>query len=270
MRMIYARTAEIDFRALLRLSDPETRDRAEACLRRGRGAEIALGRYLARVALSRLTGLDPASVPLAHDDRGRPFFPDHPEWFVSISRGDGLAAALVHPEKAVFDLQAIRRFPGEAVRGFFSALKKNFFQGVILGAIALLGAVIIYADGAYAFSLTGTMKIMFCIVTGIVGAVWLTYVCYVFALQARYEKPVKDQIKNAFLLAFVSPVKTILMWIILAIPVLLILYLPQSFIAYASSLFIMFGISLPAFCNSAILRGIFDRFDPKEEPFEEE
>ena len=121
MRMIYARTAEIDFRTLLRLSDPETRDRAEVCLRRGRGAEIALGRYLARVALSRLTGLDPASVPLAHDDRGRPFFPDHPEWFVSISRGDGLAAALVHPEKAVFDLQAIRRFPGEAVRGFFSA-----------------------------------------------------------------------------------------------------------------------------------------------------
>ncbi len=105
---------------------------------------------------------------------------------------------------------------------------------------------------------------MFCIVTGLLTAIWLTYVCYVFALQARYEKPVKDQIRNAFLLAFVSPVKTVLMWVILAIPVLLILYLPQNFIAYASSLFIMFGISLPAFCNSAILRGIFDRFDPKE------
>ena len=167
-------------------------------------------------------------------------------------------------------LKVARDEPVETIRMFFAAFKKNFFQGMILGSIAVFAAIVIIVDGMYAFSLEGTAKIVFCIVTGLIAAIWLTYVCYVFALQARYEKPVKDQIKNAFLLAFVSPVKTILMWIILAIPVLLILYLPQSFIAYSSSLFIMFGISLPAFCNSAILRGIFDRFDPKEEPFEEE
>ena len=167
-------------------------------------------------------------------------------------------------------LKVARDEPVETIRMFFAAFKKNFFQGMILGSIAVFAAIVIIVDGMYAFSLEGTAKIVFCIVTGLIAAIWLTYVCYVFALQARYEKPVKDQIKNAFLLAFVSPVKTILMWIILAIPALLILYLPQSFIAYASSLFIMFGISLPAFCNSTILRGIFDRFDPKEEPFEEE
>ena len=167
-------------------------------------------------------------------------------------------------------LKIARDEPVETIRMFFAAFKKNFFQGMILGSIAVFAAIVIIVDGIYAFSLEGTAKIVFCIVTGLLAAIWLTYVCYVFALQARYEKPVKDQIKNAFLLAFISPVKTILMWIILAIPALLILYLPQSFIAYASSLFIMFGISLPAFCNSAILRGIFDRFDPKEEPIEEE
>ena len=167
-------------------------------------------------------------------------------------------------------LKVARDEPVETIRMFFAAFKKNFFQGMILGSIAVFAAIVIIVDGIYAFSLEGTAKIVFCIVTGLLAAIWLTYVCYVFALQARYEKPVKDQIKNAFLLAFISPVKTILMWIILAIPALLILYLPQSFIAYASSLFIMFGISLPAFCNSAILRGIFDRFDPKEEPIEEE
>ena len=161
-------------------------------------------------------------------------------------------------------LKIARDEPVETIRMFFAALKKNFFQGLILGSIAVFAAIVIVVDGMYAFSLEGAAKIFFCIVTGLIAAVWLTYVCYVFALQARYEKPVIDQVKNAFLLAFVSPLKTILMWIILAIPVLLILYLPQSFIAYSSSLFIMFGISLPAFCNSAILRGVFDRFDPKE------
>ena len=136
---------------------------------------------------------------------------------------------------------------------------------MIFGAIAVFGAIVIFADGVYAFSLEGSMKIAFCIVTGLIGAIWLTYVCYVFPLQARYENDVKSQIKNAFLLAFVSPVKTVLMWIILAVPVLLFLYLPQNFVAYMSALYIMFSISLPAFCCSLILRSIFDRFGPDTE-----
>ena len=141
---------------------------------------------------------------------------------------------------------------------------------MILGAIAVFAAIFIYDDGAYAFSLEGTFKIIFCVITGIIGAVWLTYVCYVFALQARYEAPVRAQIKNAFLLAFVSPLKTVLMWVILAIPVLLALYLPWNFVAYMSSIYLMFGISLPVFCVSAVLRSIFDRFDPKEEEIDDE
>ncbi len=161
----------------------------------------------------------------------------------------------------------------ESARDFFTALKKNFFQGMILGAIALFAAIVIFDDGVYAFSLTGTLKIVFCIVTGIVGAVWLTYVCYVFALQARYENPVTAHIKNAFLLAFVSPMKTILMWVILAIPVLLMLFLPWNAAAYLGSLYLLFGISLPALGISAVLRNVFDKIDPpaqEEEEYEEQ
>lgn len=162
-------------------------------------------------------------------------------------------------------LKIARDEPVDTLRTFFLAIKKNFFQGMILGAIAVFAAIVIVVDGIYAFSLERTLRIVFCIVTGIIGAVWLTYVCYVFALQARYKAPVQTQIKNAFLLAFVSPLQTVLMWIILAIPVLLVLYLPGNFVAYMSSLYLMFGISLPAFCNSAILRKIFDRIDPKDQ-----
>ena len=73
------------------------------------------------------------------------------------------------------------------------------------------------------------------------------------------------------MLAFVSPGKTILMWIIVAIPVLLLIYLPRYVIAYIGFLFLLFGISLPVFCNCRILRDIFDRFDPEEpEPEKEE
>ena len=160
-------------------------------------------------------------------------------------------------------LKIARDEPVETIRGFFFALKKNFFQGMILGAIAVFAAVVIFADGVYAFSLTGTAKIVFCIVTGIIGAIWLIYVCYVFALQARFENDVRSQIKNAFLLAFVSPGKTVLMWVILAIPVLLFLYLPAYVVAHIGVIYLMFGVSLPAYCISRILRDIFDRFNPE-------
>ena len=161
-------------------------------------------------------------------------------------------------------LKIVRDEEGEAVRKFFSAFKENFRQGLILGLIGLFMAVVIFADGVYAFSVEGTAKTVFCIVTGIVAAIWLTYISYVFALQAHYVNDIRTHIKNAFLLAFVNPGKTILMWIILAIPVLLILFLPQNVVAYIGSLYLMFGMTLPVFCLSIILRNIFDSFDPEE------
>ena len=161
-------------------------------------------------------------------------------------------------------LKIVRDEEGEAVRKFFSAFKENFRQGLILGLIGLFMAVVIFADGVYAFSVEGTAKTVFCIVTGIVAAIWLTYISYVFALQAHYVNDIRTHIKNAFLLAFVNPGKTILMWIILAIPVLLILFLPQNVVAYIGSLYLMFGMTLPVFCLSVILRNIFDTFDPEE------
>ena len=158
-------------------------------------------------------------------------------------------------------LKIARDEPVETVRMFFSALKRNFFQGIILGSIAIFAAIVIAADGIYAFSLEGKLRIVFCIVTGIVLAVWMTYVCYVFALQARYENTVIGQIRNAFMLAFVSPLQTILMWLILAAPVLLFLLLPEYVVIYTGVFWLLFGVSLPALGISSVLRKIFERFD---------
>ncbi len=151
--------------------------------------------------------------------------------------------------------------PVETARMFFSSFKENFKQGLILGLIALFGAVVIFSDGVYAFSIEGKARIFFCIVTGIIAAIWLTYVCYVFGLQARYENSVISQIKNAFLLAFVFPGKTILMWAIVLVPVLIFLCLPGNAAAYVGILYILFGVSLPAYGISHVLNDIFDRFD---------
>lgn len=163
-------------------------------------------------------------------------------------------------------LKLARNEASDIFRDFFSAFKNNFKNGFILGLIAFFVAVVIFADGVYAFSIEGAAKIFFCIITGIMAAIWLTYVCYVFALQARYENSVLGHIKNAYKLAFISPVQTVLMWIIMAIPVLLILFLPRNVVASIGFLYIMFGVSLPVYCCSKILRNIFARFNPEDLP----
>ena len=163
-------------------------------------------------------------------------------------------------------LKLERNEASDIFRDFFSAFKTNFKNGFILGLIAFFVAVVIFADGVYAFSIEGAAKIFFCIITGIMAAIWLTYVCYVFALQARYENSVLGHIKNAYKLAFISPVQTVLMWIIMAIPVLLILFLPRNVVASIGFLYIMFGVSLPVYCCSKILRNIFARFNPEDLP----
>ena len=106
-------------------------------------------------------------------------------------------------------LKLARNEASDIFRDFFSAFKTNFKNGFILGLIAFFVAVVIFADGVYAFSIEGAAKIFFCIITGIMAAIWLTYVCYVFALQARYENSVLGHIKNAYKLAFISPVQTV-------------------------------------------------------------
>ena len=162
-------------------------------------------------------------------------------------------------------LKIARDEPVQTVREFFSALKSNFKPAFLLGLIALFAAVVIYADSIYAFSVTGTLKIVFCLVTGLMGAILLTYLCYVFALQAQFENSIRAHIKNTFLLAFCAPGKTILMWVILSIPVMLFFLLPEYVVAYIGFLFILFGISLPVYCNSVILKKIFYRFMPAEQ-----
>ena len=81
-------------------------------------------------------------------------------------------------------LKIVRDEPVETLREFFRAFKSNFKNGFLYGLIALFAAAVIYADGIFAFSQEGSLKIVFCIVTGIVAAVYLTYICYIFALQA--------------------------------------------------------------------------------------
>lgn len=155
-------------------------------------------------------------------------------------------------------LKLAREEPASAAKDFFAALKENFKQALVLGLIALAGALIAYADIVYALSLEGNMKKTYLIVSGVVIALWLIFTSFSFPLQARYDNSLKMHIKNSFLAAFCAPGKTISMWVIYAVPVVLFLFAYEVFV-YVGWIFIFYGVTLPIYINSKTLRTIFDR-----------
>lgn len=156
-------------------------------------------------------------------------------------------------------LKAARDEDSGTIRGFFAGFKNNFKQGLVLGLILLAGIVIIYVDARFAMTCEGSMKTLYLILTGILAAILLVYISYTFALTARFENTLSGCIKNAFLLAFLCPGKTVLMWVIYAIPVVLFLFLPGAAVLTLGVFFILFAVAAPAYFNSKILRDIFDK-----------
>lgn len=152
---------------------------------------------------------------------------------------------------------------------FFKAFRANFKQSLFLGLFALLGAGIVAVDFYYGWNAEGAQHKLFLVVSGVAAAILLTYCVYVFALEARFENTLLGHIKNAFLLAFVKPLRTLLMWLITLSPAILYFFLPYIAVAYAGWVFLLFGISLPAYLNAKLLTGIFAELQPESAPAEE-
>ena len=152
-------------------------------------------------------------------------------------------------------LKLARQEPVNPIKDFFRGFKGNFKPGLILGIAATV--LLAVAAGDIWFALE-TETSLFLVVGIIVGVIFLIVAAYAFALQAMFRNPLKTQILNAFKLAVGFPVKTILMWLILMIPVLVVLVLPVVALKMLGFLYLVVGFSGPVYGASHILRNIFD------------
>lgn len=107
--------------------DPYTRTRVQSCIRSGKAKEIALGSYLLLQLAAKKQNLDPSEKTVRHSSEGRPYV-DPPELFLTSSHCDGICAAAVSDSKVGLDLQSVRPFQGEAVRGFFTEKDYGFIE----------------------------------------------------------------------------------------------------------------------------------------------
>jgi len=144
------------------------------------------------------------------------------------------------------------------VRDFFRAFKLNLKPGFILGLMALALAVVGLGDTLFAMEQSGALSTVYVCLAFIIGAVLLTILCYAIPLQAMFDAPLSQQLKNAFSLPFVSPGRTLKMWLILIFPAAALL-LPKVIIGTLGFLYLIMGFSGPAYMVSRDLRIIFDK-----------
>lgn len=157
-------------------------------------------------------------------------------------------------------LKMVRDREGYLIRGFFKSFVQNFKQATLIWLLMLL-VIAVYVVDFLIFNYSGLVFPKAVVVAVLAIALLLVMVAvYIFPLQARFENPIRNTLKNALMLAIINLPKTILMIVCYALP-LVICY----FSNYALIFVILFGISLPAYGATWIYSGIFKKLEPETE-----
>lgn len=151
--------------------------------------------------------------------------------------------------------------PVSVLKTFFKAFKENFKQSLIVGAFSIFSIITIYCDVNYILAVEGVIQKLYIVIACIALAILFTTITYLNGLIARYNNTLKEHIINTFKLAFVNPIQTILMWLILLVPFFCVLFIQPIVLLYVGWFFILFLVSLPIFVCSIILNGVFKKFD---------
>lgn len=161
--------------------------------------------------------------------------------------------------KAIYDLTLERG--GGAVKNYFRAFRDNFKQTTIAWLMALVGFISLFCDWfLLKLYFQGTaFTVLACIVLAL-ALTLIGFLCYLFALIARYENALQEHARNALILTVRYLPKTLLMILIQMLP--LLMFALRPYLLVQTLLFwILFcpGFSIQA--NAYLLRPIFDKLE---------
>ncbi len=142
------------------------------------------------------------------------------------------------------------------VKGFWKAFKENFKQATVIWLIvAVIGGVLmadyrIIAYSGIEFSKWISIAMMTVTLVVLMGVVFL------FPLQARFINPVKNTIKNAFLMALSHLPTAFLLVAVYAVPVVVLYLVPQSL-----PVIILMAFGVVIYVKSILLLRVFKKYE---------
>lgn len=155
-----------------------------------------------------------------------------------------------------------RRDESYVHKNFFNSFKANFKQSTIMWLIMLVIGAVLFLDyrvgTLYNTQGYGVGK-FFIIISIILSIPYMFVLTYIFPVQAKFENSIKDNFKNAILMAIGHLGYTILILIIVASFVLLT-FISRAFIGVE----ILCGFSLLGFLTSNVFITVFRKHLPNE------
>ena len=139
------------------------------------------------------------------------------------------------------------------VKPFFRSFSDNWKQSTLLWLIFLAAAAILYFDYHAAAVYAPLLRYPI----AAIGILLLALMIYAFALQARYENTIGGTLKNAVSLAIAYFPRT------LGIVVFTLAFwlLAIHFYRFGIPVLVLFGLSLPCYVGSLLLRGVFEKLE---------
>ena len=137
---------------------------------------------------------------------------------------------------------------------YFRAFAVNFKKSTIVWLILLVAAFIGAGDLFYAVRVAQGGNLFFFLFALVLLFVVISVLFWVFLLIGRYENSVQEHLKNALLLAFGRLPRTILMWIIWGLPVVIVVFYPIWMVTLGW-FFITVGVAVLLWLSWIVQRG---------------
>lgn len=157
-------------------------------------------------------------------------------------------------------LKMVKNEESYIFKSFFKSFRLNLKQGIGIWVMLFLSAAIVIVDIYIMVKWDFKYKFAFIVVFLCLLIVWSFITLYVFPLLSTFDNTVKQTIKNSLLMSIRHLPKTILMFLITLIPLLLFAFIPQFM-----PIGFLLGGSLVAYLNSIFFSGIFKLYMPEEE-----
>ena len=145
------------------------------------------------------------------------------------------------------------------LRDYMKAFKENFKQSILAWLVFLVITAVFFLDYVILKDMGLENTKVFLMIIGAIYLLICFTMMYVFPLMARFENPLKQTVKNAFLMSILHIFKTVIMAVIYAIPFAL---LPLHY--NVLMFFLLVGLSGPAYFNSFIWKSIFKKYEPEK------
>ena len=155
-------------------------------------------------------------------------------------------------------LKMVRNEDCYILKGFFKSFKENFRQGVLVGILFLIAAVVLVYDRfilAYSkVQYAGLIQIML----GVASVFVICTALYVFPLLAKFRNSIKATLKNALLISIMQFPKTLVMFVLYLIPMLIFVYFFQLI-----PFVLFFGLSVPAWLSAKMYNKVFQKLEDR-------